>query len=211
MSGSGTGTMSGSGTGTTSGSGTGTTTSAAGATGDPVCGPRGAHTLAANGHGRVYAVGSSIYACSLHPRRHYLLGHKSCLGHGHGIGPVALHGSDLAFGERSCGVDTITSTIQAQPLSGGAAWYSLSAHSGVGKPESFTQVTAIVLGANRAVAWISSTGSIMSHGRVVQVQVHDRRGQRTLDAAASIAPDSLRLHGATLHWRHGSTQRSAPL
>lgn len=191
-----------------SGSGSGST---AGTAGDPACGPRGAHTLGGDRQGRVYEVGSSIYACSLHPKRHHLLGHESCLGHGNGIGPVAVHGSDVAFGDRSCGVDTITSSIEVRPLSGGQAWYTVPAHSGIGKPESFTQVTALVLGPGRAAAWISSTGSIMGRTRVVQVHVCDSRGQRTLDAAASIAPASLRLRGTTLHWRHGGAQRSAPL
>jgi hypothetical protein len=124
---------------------------------------------------------------------------------------VAVAGSFAAYALTSFGVDTVTTVVVVRNLSSGKRLRDVAATTKV-LPESFQTVDGIVVKADGAVAWISSVSSVFSHGSAT-VEVHraDSRGATLLDSGRAIDPRSLRLSGATLSWRDGSSARKATL
>lgn len=175
------------------------------------CGPISAHTLAADAGVRVYLKAGTVYGCSSRTRHVTRLGTSSSCIRAQRAGPFAVAGQLVAYGVESCGVDTGSSEVLVRRLSDGKVMLARAAMTGFLGPEAYSSVTAIVVRADGAVAWIGSGSSIIRHSR--EIEVHDAKGSfaRLLDSGASIAPRSLRLHHERLTWRHGSTSRSATL
>jgi len=194
--------------------GSGTTGGAASGSPPPSqrCGPAGAATLAADGAGRVYVRGGSVIACSSRSGRHYVLGsHGSCLGGRTRVAPVAVAGPLVAYGTRTCGVDTSQSAVHVRRLSDGSALRTLTASTSIRRPESFVSVTALVLARDGAVAWIAVGGSILGGTRFTEVHAFTGGRARVLDRGAGVDPKLLRLAGGVVRWRHGGAWRSARL
>jgi hypothetical protein len=109
-----------------------------------------------------------------------------------------------------CGVDTGATTVSVIQLPQGQRVGSAPAAATPG-PESHTAVTALVLRASGAAAWIAQSASLGNHGRSTQVRSLVRGQVSVLDQGAGIGPRSLRLHGRQLSWRNGGRQRTAQL
>ena len=173
------------------------------------CGPSNARTLASDALARVYKSGGLIYGCARGASLRYRLGNaQTCIRTGR-AGPVALIGVLVGYGLETCGVDTGSSEVVVQRLSDGRKLRTLAAFTGQVGPESHEQVRSIALRSDGAVAWIAQASSIIRDSQATEVHRADRRGKATLDSGTAIDPTSLRLHGSTLTWRHGSATRSA--
>jgi hypothetical protein len=176
------------------------------------CGPASARTLAASSSARVYASGGSVFGCSTRAAGSTQLGQvRSCIGRPQ-VGPAVVKGELAAFGLRRCGVDTGQASVVVERLDTRRTLHSASAFTGRLRPESYTQVTSLVLKPDGSVAWIGTAASVVNpNSQSVEVHALGRAGGRVLDSGAAIAVGSLRLHGSVLSWRHGSRTRNARL
>jgi hypothetical protein len=182
------------------------------ASGAPLaCGPASARTLAAHGQTRVYAVGQTVYACAGGGPSVRLGDSSVCVQH-ELVGPFALAGRVVAYGDETCGVDTGTSRVIVRSLPDGKVRHVFGAASLTAGPESYGRVLAIVVRADGATAWITSSQSIAG-GRAPQVELDAfQKGSRSLvDSSAQIQTGSLKLRGMDLTWLDGTTARSYSL
>jgi hypothetical protein len=199
-------------TGTTATSATGTSTTSTGTTapGSTTCGPASAQTLAVSRQARVYLSSGRVYGCAIAAGRSYHLGAgQRSLREGR-VGVITVAGRYAGYGLSSFGVDTVSAQVVVRNLATGNVRHEAPAASRV-VVESFQSIDSIVLKPDGAVAWISQVGSVISHGRYLEVHRIDSRGQALLDSGAAIVSRSLRLHGSTVTWRDGSKARSASL
>src|SRR5947209_4342790 len=79
--------------------------------GAPPCGPTSAHTIVADGAARVYSMSGTVHGCARHGHGSYRLGSTARSIREGRVGPVALAGSDAAYGIATFGVDTGSSQI----------------------------------------------------------------------------------------------------
>jgi hypothetical protein len=172
------------------------------------CGPASARTLAAHATLRVYAVGQTVYACA-GGGRSVRLGNSSVCVRSQLVGPFALAGWLVAYGDETCGVDTGTSRVIVRSLSDGKVRHVFPATSVATGPESYSRVLAVVLRGDGATAWITSSRSLAGN-RAAQVELDAfQQGSRSLvDSSAQIRPRSLKLRGMNLTWTDGTTARS---
>ncbi len=184
----------------------------------PGCGPVGAPTLASGSQARVYSRHGEVYGCSFVHGRSFRLGSTARSLHESRVQPIVVAGADVAYGLASFGVDTVNATVVVRRLTDGKQLVDLSAtRSGV--VEGFESVTSLALTRSGAVAWIGVARSIVAHRQVIEVHAADATasasgsasGDRLLDSGPQVAPASLRLHGSTLTWQHGSATRHATL
>src|SRR5207302_8161420 len=125
------------------------------------------------------------------------------------VGLVRLAGSDAAYALSSHGVDTGSSQVVVRRLRDGKVLRTAAAVSHVTGPESFTSVSALVVKADGAVAWIGEAHSIVSRAGGIEVHRFDRRGQAELDHGPGISARSLHLQASRLTWLNAGGQRSA--
>jgi hypothetical protein len=169
------------------------------------CRPAGARLLAADHRVDVFALSGAVYGCDKRTGKRVRLGNARicvmtpCVNH------AAAAGDLIAYGIERCGVDTCSSSVSVLRLPDDKQLHSYAAITGSIAPESFQSVNAIVVKSDGAVAWIATASSIISHGSRIEVHAN----KRLLDSGASIVRSSLRLHGSTLTWRDGSTERAA--
>jgi hypothetical protein len=175
------------------------------------CGPASARTLAVDSLARVYESGGSVYACVRGASTARRLGSaQSCI-RSQRAGPVALAGETVAYGLESCGVDTGFGSVVVRRLSDGQQLRSLAATTQPLLPESYQQVSSLVVKSDGAVAWIGVAKSIIRHGENVEVHKADKRGAAELDSGTAVGQSSLRLRGSQVTWRHAGAVRSATL
>ena len=177
-----------------------------------VCGPAGARTLAVDRAARAYQSGSGVYGCSAAARRSYLLGASARSIREGRAGPIALAGSDVAYGYTRFGIDTVSAQVVVRDLASGKQLHSEPATSRPLGPEFFQSVATVVVKPDGAVAWIGDGGSIIAgRTRDIEVDRAEARGFALLESGAGIDARSLRLRGSTLTWRDGARTRSARL
>ena len=187
------------------------------------CGPAGATTLAASSQARVYAWRGGVFGCSFAHRRSFRLGSTERSLREDAVSPVALAGSDAAYGRSNFGIDTVMSAVAVTRLTDGKQLADFAATS-IGRPEGVQSVASVVVKRDGAVAWIGTDHSLVARGRdVVEVHAVDAAALpmpsvppsptagRLLDSGPQVAPGSLRLHGSTLTWKHGAAVRHATL
>ncbi len=176
----------------------------------PACGPRSATTLAQDAEARVFSLPSGVYGCVAGSPARYRLDRASQSPLPPRVAIVRLAGTVAAYGLRVMGVDTGSTTIYVRRLSTGA----LVAHAPAtttSPVEAVQAVGSLAVRPDGAVAWIGSAQSIIRHGLVRQVERIDGPRFAVLDSGAGISPQSLKLVGSTLTWRHGSATRSSTL
>jgi hypothetical protein len=120
---------------------------------------------------------------------------------------VTLAGDKVAYGLIRCGVDSSSAVVNVLRLSNGKQLHSYAAVTGMLRPESSQSLGSLVAKSDAQVAWIVIVSSVIS--QAVQVEVY--RDGSLLDGGPGVQPGSLRLHGSTLTWRHGSSTRTANL
>jgi hypothetical protein len=180
------------------------------------CAPVAARTVARDAAVWVYAVGSTDYACATATGQIHRLGSGArCVGTPR-VGPFALGGPYLVYGEEVCGVDAGSASVTELTVPG---FHLRSRASGFPVelgPESYTRIRSIVVGASGSAAWIISGRSIIHRGPT-QYGVYLLRagpggaGVGPVDEGTGIDPGSLRLSGTRLSWRDGGRTRIATL
>lgn len=178
----------------------------------PGCAPAGARVLASSGAARIYSAGGALYGC-LGSRRTRLGAYEV----GRIAGPdrvvrFALASPYAAVDTAQMGVDTFRSSVYLYNLaSGGAALAGDPAARPLPRPESFVNVTALVVSPAGIAAWSARSSAIgmpkPSYELHAMTAAHDR-----LIAAGTAAFTALRLSGHTLSWRtapDGRTQTRA--
>jgi hypothetical protein len=190
--------------------GSGTTGTSATDRVSTTCGPESARTLAVSRQARVYLSNGQVYGCAIATGQSYRLGAgQRTLREDH-VGVIAVAGRYAGYGLSSFGVDTVSAQVVVRDLANGQVPHAAPATSRV-LVESFQSIDSIVLKPDGAVAWISQVGSVISHGRYLEVHRIDSRGQALLDSGAAIVSRSLRLRDSTVTWRDGWGARSASL
>lgn len=177
------------------------------------CGPRAAPTIAASRQARVYAADGGVFGCSFVHSYSFRLGNTAEALHQSRVQLVVVAGTDAAYSLASYGVDTVSATVVVRRLTDGRRLAHLGATRS-GLVEGFASVTSLALKSDGAVAWIGVAHSIVAHRQVVEVHAAasaSGSANRVLDSGPAIAPQSLRLHGSTLTWRHGHATGHATL
>ena len=177
------------------------------------CGPRAAPTIAASRQARVYTSDGGVYGCSFVHGRSFRLGNTAEALHQSRVQLVVVAGADAAYALSSFGVDTVSATVVVRRLTDGRRQEHFAATRS-GLVEGFGSVTSLALKSDGAVAWIGVAHSIVAHRQVIEVHAAaspSGSANRVLDSGPAIAPQSLRLHGSTLTWRHGHATRHATL
>jgi hypothetical protein len=182
------------------------------------CGPAAALTLAHNGAARLYTPDRPhgpapnglqfprVYGCLVGGSRVVFLG-------GGGRQQVELAtvaGRFAGYGLRQMGVDTGSSNVRVVDLGSGRVVDNSAAATPVTRPQSFTNVAALVLNARGHVAWIGSKGSINT-SPTFEVHKIDGPAAALLDSGPRIDASSLRRHGNRISWTDAGRRRTAPL
>jgi hypothetical protein len=175
------------------------------------CGPAAAKTLAVDRTARVYESAGEVYGCATASRRSYRLGASARSIREGRAGPIALAGTDVAYGYTVYGVDTISAQVLVRDLTTGKQLRSEPATTAPARVEFVESVDSVVVKPDGAVAWIGESGSVTGGPTNTEVDRADARGLAKLDSGGSIDVHSLRLHGGTVTWRHSGNSRSASL
>jgi hypothetical protein len=176
------------------------------------CGPAGASTLSSSPQARVYSWHGGVFGCSFARGRSFRLGSADRSIRESRVAPVAVAGTDAAYGLSNFGVDTVRTEVIVRRLTDGKRLADFSA-TRAGVAEGFQSVGSVAIKSDGAVAWIGAERSIIAGRQAIEVHAADAgaSGDRLLDSSPQVAPNSLRLHGSTLSWRHGITTRRATL
>jgi hypothetical protein len=171
------------------------------------CRPPSARMMASDRRADVYAWDGAVYACDRRTGKRIRLGNaRRCIAAAL-VDRAAVAGDVIAYGTERCGVDTGSASVSVLRLPGGKKLRSLAAATGAVGPESYQSVDSLVVKRDGAVAWIATARSII--GRGTRIEVH--ANAQLLDSGPGIVGSSLRIHGSTLTWRHGTAMRSARL
>jgi hypothetical protein len=176
------------------------------------CGPFDAKTLAASSVARVYAMGNSVFGCSVDGSGAFLLGQrKTCIGAAR-VAPVVVAREFAAYGLARCGVDSGSTQVVVRRLTDGKIVRAAVATTPPGV-ESYQSVGSLVLKRDGAVAWIGVGHSLVGHGSPkIEVYRANRRGKvQLLDSGLAVQPGSLTLQGSRLTWKDGAAVRHGSL
>jgi hypothetical protein len=175
------------------------------------CGPGSGRTLAAGKLARVYSLHGSVYGCAAGGKKSYSLGLATRSVLGARVGPVVVAGDMAAYGLTAFGVDTAPTQVIVRRLTDGKR---LASGAATDRPmvEGYEAVDSLVLRSDGAVAWIGESRSlVVQRGAAIEVRKIDASGAGLLDSGSAVRVGSLRLHGATLSWQHGTATRHAAL
>jgi hypothetical protein len=188
-----------------------TTASAAATASAATCGRHQGHTLVQSASARAYTLNGEVYACAIPNGVVYHLGSASVCVRSQRAGPVAIAGKLVAYGLESCGIDTGSSVVVVRRLTNGKRLRSDPSTTGTIGAESYSTVDSLVVKPNGSDAWIMVENSLGTHKTETEVHAHGTGGAVVLDSGTGIDPQSLRLAGSKLTWRHGRHKRSAKL
>jgi hypothetical protein len=167
--------------------------------------------LAGSGRARVYLSHGVVVGCAGGSQRRFVLGRSGiCIGATR-VAPVRVVGVLAAYGAERCGVDTGSTQVIVRRLTDGAILTQTLATSTLIGPESYVQVTALVLARDGAAAWISTGASIVGHRHIDEVHAYEHGALHRLDSGAAIDLYKLKLSGSHLRWKHGASWRTATL
>jgi hypothetical protein len=153
-----------------------------------------------------------VFGCSFAHGRSFRLGRATRTIRESRVATVALAGVDAAYALSNFGIDTVMADVVVRRLTDGKQLRAFPA-TRVGVPEGFRSVGSIAVKSDGAVAWIGVVRSIIGRRGAIEVHAADASASedRQLDSGSQIVPQSLRLQGSTLSWRHGAATRHATL
>lgn len=172
--------------------------------GSSSCAAERSFTLAENGKARIYLDrGDNTIACSKTNARRQTIAED---GYDH-VSELNLRGHHVAYYKESCEV--------FDPAECSRGLYVFD----VRRPddEGFSAggyINTVALRSNGSVAWSEDGLDPRYEDEREEIGViyrHTRRGTTRLDRGHEVDPDSLRLNGRKLSWRHGSRVRRATL
>lgn len=169
------------------------------------CGPAQARTLASSRQARVYARNGTVYGCAGKPQ--YRLGsvREQC---SPCFDLVAVSGTVAAYASTIIGYDSAVARVTVRSLEDGERLFDSPAMRADPRAEPDESVGSLVAKRDGHVAWIVVSRGIGGPSHRI-VKVH--RGDVVLDRGRTIHPDSLKLHGTLLSWKHGTQTRTATL
>ncbi len=176
-------------------------------TASATCVPAGAHALASDPLVAVYSLHGSVDSCDTKSGKRVRLGSAAVCIASARVDRAVVAGGLVAYGLETCGVDTGGASVTVRRARDGKQLKNYPAATTGLLPEAYQAVTSIVLKRDAGVAWIATVHSIIGRGTSVAVY----RNGRLLDSGPGIGPRSLRLHGTTLSWQHGASERNATL
>jgi len=186
--------------------------------GAPDCTRKGASTIKANRHVRVFRVlkrgYGSVYGCRRTAQRAFRLGVFGECQNSREIRLVEVAGRRALLGIYECSLYGGGWTLELVNLSdGGREFRSNPIASPPVTEGTWDSLHRMVLTADGAVAW---TATREAGHRATNVEVLRRRRGSTrevvlLDGGTDIDPGSLRKRGGTITWTKGGVRRSAPL
>lgn len=167
------------------------------------CSSRGSETIAENAVARVYLDrGDDTFSCSKANGRRNMIAHESY----DLIQHLTLRGHHVAFSRRSCE----TSGFECAE---GVHVFDVRHDEEAGFFSS-GWIATVVLRSNGSIAWGEHDLDPRYEDERESLGViyrHTRRGTTRLDRSHVVDPESLRLTGRKLSWRHGGTLRRATL
>jgi hypothetical protein len=179
------------------------------------CGPAAARTLAHDSVARLYTPDRAsgplaavrVYGCTFSSSRIVSLGG----GARQYVELPTLSGRFAGYALRQMGVDTGVTRVRVVDLRGGGVIDDTAATTQVTRPESFTNVTALVLNPRGHIAWIGSKSSIGMPQATYEVHKIDAPAAALLDSGPQIDSKSLRRHGRQISWLRAGARRTATL
>jgi hypothetical protein len=182
------------------------------ATGQDRCEAPVSHTLAADAVARVFASSGAVYGCiDATGVRRNLGGSGVCNLPAGRVGPARLVGVTVAYGLKSCGVDTASSKVLVRDLARSRPLTDVPATTLPLRAESFVTVATLVLRGGGEIGWIAAVASIGTPHETYEVHRVVDGTPTLLDSGTTIHPSSLRLVRSRMTWRDGSVTRSARL
>lgn len=182
----------------------------------PHCTLKGAKTIAANRHVRVFSARvrtwREVFGCRRSAGRAYAIGDagRECQNYDL-IDSAVVAGNFVALNVRTCSLYGSSSAVKLVNLRDGGVRFAAAPLSTAGPDTSYDAVRGMAVTAAGRLAWI---GVRVARGAVVEAEVHRRiRGTDgasvLLDSGTGIDPRSLRRVGSLLRWRHDGVARSA--
>ncbi len=178
----------------------------------PNCTMKGARTIAANRHVRVFRARGAVFGCRRTANRAYGIGHGGAeCQNSDLIDSAVVAGNVAALNVRTCSLTNSSSSVHLVNLRDGRGRFRSAPLSTVGPESSYDAIRGMAVTAAGRLAWI---GVRVSGGDVVAVEVRRRRPDFSdqsvvLDSGTGIDPRSLRRAGSMLRWRHDAIARSA--
>lgn len=180
----------------------------------PHCTMKGARTVAANRHVRVFRARGAVFGCRRKANRAYGIGHGSAeCQNSDVIDGAVVAGNLVALNVRTCSLTNSSSSVNLVNLRDGRARFRSAPLSTPGTENGYDAIRGMAVTAAGRLAWI---GVRVSGGGVVAAEVRRRRPDFSdqsvvLDSGTGIDPRSLRRVGSMLRWRHGGIARSAAM
>ena len=184
----------------------------------PDCTLKGAKTIAANRHVRVFTARirrwREVFGCRRDADRAFAIGDANgeCQNYDDIDGAV-VSGNFVALNVHTCSLDSSQSAVKLLNLRDGRVRFASLPLATNSPPTAYDAIRGMVLTATGRLAWI---GVRVERGAVVAAQVRRRlprsqRGSAVLDSGTGIDPRSLRRRGSEIRWRNAGVARSAAI
>jgi hypothetical protein len=184
----------------------------------PHCALKGARTIAANRHVRVFSARvrtwREVFGCRRSADRAYAIGDAGgeCQNYDLIDGAVVA-GNVVALNVRTCSLYGSSSAVKLINLRDGGVRFASAPLTTTGPDTTYDAIRGMAVTAAGRLAWL---GVRVARGVVVEAEVRRRvRGSRAgsvaLDSGTGIDPRSLRRVGSMLRWRHDGMAHSAAI
>ncbi len=179
----------------------------------PHCTLKGARTIAANRHVRVFRARGAVFGCRRTANRAYGIGHGGAeCQNSDLIDSAVVAGNFVALNVRSCSLTNQSSSVNLVNLRDGRGRFRSVPLSTAGSDASYDAIRGMAVTAAGRLAWIGVR--VSGRGRaIVAAEVRRRRPDFSdqsvvLDSGTGIDPRSLRRVGSMLRWRSAGVARS---
>ena len=180
----------------------------------PHCTLKGARTIAANRHVRLFRARGAVFGCRGSANRAYGIGHAGAeCQNSDLIDSAVVAGNFVALNVRTCSLTNQSSSVNLVNLRDGRGRFRSVPLSTAGSDASYDAIRGMTLTAAGRLVWI---GVRVSRNAIVAAEVRRRRPDFSdqsvvLESGTGIDPRSLRRVGSMLRWRSAGSTRSASI